>query len=104
MLARDMPIEIGTDIDSKQITAEKQSSGLARHIVGRSHYHSWWHILVECNDKYLDMVQSFLSEEATYAQIVTLARQVGPDGISILINCVSDRCRLVFHSLLLALI
>ncbi len=101
MLARDMPIEIGTDIDSKQPSTEKQSSGLARHVVGRTHHHSWWHILVECNDKYLDMVQSFLSEEATYAQIVTLARQVGPDGTSILINCVSDKCRLIFHSLLL---
>jgi hypothetical protein len=96
MLARDMPIQIGTAIDSDG----KSASGLARHVVGRSHHHSWWHILIECYDKYLDLVKSFLSEEATHAQIVTLARQVGPDGVSILINCVSDKCRLVFHALL----
>ena len=46
------------------------------------------------------MIKTFLMEEANYSQIVTLARQVGPDGNSILINCVSDKCRLVFHSLL----
>lgn len=100
MLARDMPIQIGADIDSIKQNMAKSCSGFTRHDVGRSHYHSWWHILMESNDKYLDMVRAFLSEEATHAQIVSLARQVGPDGISILINCVSNKCRFVFHGLL----
>ena len=100
MLARDMPIEIGTDINSDKQTSGKSVSGLARHVVGRSHHHSWWHILIDCDDEYLSMVQSFLSKEATHAQIITLARQVGPDGISTLINCVSDNCRMLFHTLL----
>lgn len=52
------------------------------------------------NDAYVNMVKSFLSEEATHAQIVTLARQIGPDGNSILYNCVSNKCRLMFHELL----
>lgn len=100
MLARDMPIKIGIDSDSNKHNIEKGCLGLARHVVGRSHHHSWWYILVQCNDDYLPMIKSFLSEEATHAQIVTLARQVGPDGFSILINCVSNGCRLVFHELL----
>lgn len=97
MLSRDMPIQIGSEIRQ---SSERSNSGLARHVVGKIHHHSFWHIVIECEDKYLSMIKSFLSEEATHSQIVTLARQVGPDGISILINCVSDKCRLVFHSLL----
>jgi len=109
MLARDMPIQIGAEPYSTQKSTRSSSSvglfrrkgsGLARHVVGKSHHHSFWHILMECDDKYIDMVQSFLSEEATHAQIVTLARQIGPDGTSVLINCVSDKCKLVFHTLL----
>ncbi len=96
MLARDMPIRIGPNVDS----SARSHSGLARHVVEKSHHQSFWHVVIECDDKYLFMVKSFLSEEATHAQIVTLARQVGPDGTSILINCVSDNYRLVFHSLL----
>jgi len=109
MLARDMPIEIGT---KKYTTVTplkyKMSSSLknrsnrstAGRIVGRSHHHSWWYILVDCKDYYIDMVFKLLSEEATHFQIVALARQIGPDGKSIVINCVSDKCRLMFHALL----
>ena len=109
MLARDMPIEIGT---KKYTTVTplkyKMSSSLknrsnqstAGRSVGRSHHHSWWYILVNCKDYYIEMVFKYLSEEATHFQIVALARQIGPDGKSILINCVSDKCRLMFHALL----
>ncbi len=111
ILARDMPIEIGIDegelIPFGDDTGKKQSNSIrrngpnfARHVVGRTHHHSWWFILVECQDYYCNVVERFLSKEATHFQIVSLARQVGPDGKSILINCVSDRCRLMFHSLL----
>ena len=112
MLARDMPIEMGVDRNESMTSfgykknkgAEQQNhqtgAGLARHVVGRSHHHSWWFILVECKDFYIDMVHTLLCEEATHFQIVSLARQVGPDGKLVVINCVSDRCRLMFHSLL----
>lgn len=96
MLSRDMPIKIGSD----NYCSERSNSGLARHVIGKSHHNSFWHIMIECNDKYLSMIKAFLMEQANYSQIVTLARQVGPDGNSILINCISDKCRLVFHSLL----
>lgn len=101
MLAIDMPIQIGLDADSKNHNFEREYSPVARHVVGRSHHHSWWHIMVDCSDQYLSMVKSYLLQEATHAQIVALTRQVGPDGNSVLINCVSNKCRLVFHELLL---
>lgn len=111
LLRSDMPIEIGID-KGKSVTPLKHKlsikdridSGKAilgkRHIVRRSHHHSWWFILVECNDFYMDAVYNLLAEEATHFQIVSLARQIGPDGKTILINRVSDSCRVMFHSLL----
>uniref|UniRef100_A0A7S3Q7H5 Protein kinase domain-containing protein n=1 Tax=Chaetoceros debilis TaxID=122233 RepID=A0A7S3Q7H5_9STRA len=123
ILARDMPIEIGTEKgesislfgsggggggsgDSSSATQKlikvlrRKGPGASRHVVGRTHHHSWWFILVDCEDRYLRMIQTFLSEEATLFQIVSLARQIGPDGKSVLINCVTDKCRFMFHSLL----
>lgn len=109
LFTRDMPIEIGAN-KNRSVTPlkykfnEKLNRGTApavrRHIIRRSHHHSWWYMLVECKDFYLDTVYDFLSDEATHFQIVSLARQIGPDGKSILINCVSDQCRVMFHSLL----
>ena len=96
-----MPIQIGAQIDSDEYDkADKSVYGLARHIVGRSHNHSWWHVLIETNAKYISMVKSFLQEEATHSQIVMLARQIGPDGSSSLVNCISNEYRILFHELL----
>jgi serine/threonine protein kinase/ankyrin repeat protein len=96
MLSRDMPIEMGTQ--------ERKSGavgvGKSWNLVGRCHHHSWWFILVSCRDFYLAMVYKFLSKEATHFQIICLARQVGPDGKSILIDCVSEKCRAMFQALL----
>ena len=112
MLACDMPIELGVNISHRGTNIQRnrdvmttprglrKSGTVTKHIVGRSHHHSWWHIVVECEDTYIDMVKSFLSEEATHFQIISLARQVGPNGYSIVINCVNDKCLLMFHSLL----
>jgi ankyrin repeat protein len=112
MLACDMPIELGINISHRDTNMQRnrdvmtttrglrKSGTVAKHIVGRSHHHSWWHIVVECEDTYIDMVKSFLSEEATHFQIISLARQVGPNGYSIVINCVNDKILLMFHSLL----
>lgn len=100
MLAADMPIQLGNNTDSKRASVESSSQGLARHVVGRSHHNSWWYILMETGDKYLSMIKTFLSEEATHAQILTLAGHIGPDGATILINCVSDKYREIFHELL----
>lgn len=124
ILARDVPIEIGNGSsnqdkgglkptnksflnkssersrDSRSNPFYGRAPGVAKHIVGRSHHHSWWHVLVECEDRYINMIYSFLSEEATHSQIVTLARIIGPDGKSILISCMSSIGRIMFHSLL----
>jgi len=109
MLARDMPIDIGVETSSTAMPLQyKRISSLKNkikrrfdgRIVRRSHHHSWWFVLVNCKDYYSEMVYKFLSEEATHFQIVALARQIGPDGKSILINCVSEKCRLMFHALL----
>jgi len=111
MLSRDMPIELGVsgsnhglDIQGNRDvtipTSLRKSRTVANHVVGRAHHHSWWHVIVECENNYIDMVSSFLSEEATHFQIMSLVRQVGPNGYSIVINCVNDKCLLMFHSLL----
>jgi len=114
MLAEDMPVEIGTlssgssfeisdstiGINLKQTIAHRGNKFTGQ-VIEKSHYHSWWHVAVECKDRYITMLQNFLSKEATHSQIVALARQTGPDGKSIVINCVTERFRLMMHSLLL---
>mmetsp|Transcript_1125 Transcript_1125/g.2036 ORF Transcript_1125/g.2036 Transcript_1125/m.2036 type:complete len:1002 (-) Transcript_1125:6842-9847(-) len=104
MLSRDLPIEIGRD-KNKAISSSKFRSpfnGVRKcsNVVGRCHHHSWWFILVSGRDYYLNMVYNFLSKEATHFQIISLARQVGPDGKSVLIDCVSEKCRAMFQTLL----
>lgn len=110
LFTKDMPIEMGAD-QNKSVTPLKFKQTKVKanrvplpavrgQVVRQSHHHSWWYLLVDCKDFYLDTVYEFLSEEATHFQIVSLARQIGPDGKSILINCVSDKCRVMFHSLL----
>jgi Serine/threonine protein kinase len=108
MLSRDMPIEVGIDKHksifkntlSQETKAGAVAIGKSWNVVGRCHQHSWWFILVTCRDFYLTMVYHFLSKEATHFQIISLARQVGPNGKSILIDCVSDKCRAMFQALL----
>ena len=123
MLAQDMPIELGlvkdsstinqTDVSNrspkasfgdldKNIVASSQDTkvGQAIHIVERPHHHSWWHVAYECEDTYLSAIFDFLSEKATHQQIITLSRQVGPDGKQVLIEEVSDKCRFIFSKLL----
>lgn len=111
MLMRDLPIEIG---EPKQLVlstsrsmskfskrkVNKKSKTVSPKIHGISHHHSWWYLLVVCRDYYLEVIYRFLSNNATHFQIVALARQIGPDGKSVLINSVSERCRLMFHTLL----
>ena len=94
MLAHDMPIELGIpesqNVDSMNVA----------NIVHRIHNHSWWHVSVNCEDRYLDMIRAYLINSATVFQTMALAEQVGPDG-SILCNHVSPAYRHMLRSLLI---
>ena len=79
LLASDLPVELGN---------KNGKAGMGA-IVEREHGHSWWHIAVECQSKYVDVVTSLLSDHATFVQIVALARCLGPDGKTVTIDVTS---------------
>ena len=70
LLASDLPIELGI---------KNGKAGMGS-IVEREHGHSWWHVAVECQSRYVDVITSLLSDHATFVQIVALLRCLGPDG------------------------
>jgi len=96
MLEHDMPIELG-------LAAKRDDGGNNGYgnIVLRLHHHSFWHVSVSCEDRYLEMIRSFLVESATLLQLVALTQQIGPDGVSVLINSVSSTYRCMLRSLLI---
>lgn len=79
LLAADMPIELGDQNGKAEMGA----------IVERDHGHSWWHVAVQCKSKYVDVITSLLSYHATFVQIITLARCLGPDGKTRTIDVIS---------------
>lgn len=95
MLEHDMPIELG-------VTAQENDDRVNGYgsVVHRLHRYSFWHVSVNCEDRYLNMIREFLIEGATLLQTVALAQQVGPDGVSVLINTVSSNYRRMLRSLL----
>uniref|UniRef100_A0A7S1BXE3 Protein kinase domain-containing protein n=1 Tax=Corethron hystrix TaxID=216773 RepID=A0A7S1BXE3_9STRA len=68
--------------------------------IKRQQGHSWWHITVECNDKYYDVVESVLSTMTNQPQIIALARTLGPDGKTRVIEAISPTCAGIFRKLL----
>ncbi len=79
LLASDLPIELGN---------RNGKAGMGA-IVEREHGHSWWHVVVECQSRYVDVVTSLLSDHATFVQIVALARCLGPDKKTLTIDASS---------------
>ena len=79
LLASDLPIELGN---------KNGRAGMGA-IVEREHGHSWWHVAVECQSRYVDVVTSLLSSHATFVQIVALVRCLGPDGKTSTIDAIS---------------
>jgi hypothetical protein len=92
ILEHDMPIEL---------SSQTAGYGNFEKITKRAHHYSWWHIAVDCKDKYINMVRSFLITKATLVQVLQLAQQVGPDGSSILLRAVSPQFRKMLRSLLI---
>lgn len=70
LLASDLPIELGN---------KNGKAGMGA-IIEREHGHSWWHVAVECQSRFVDVIISLLSDHATFVQIVAMVRCVGPDG------------------------
>ena len=69
MLAIDMPIEIGTHNSSQGVIVETQ------------HGHSWWHVAVDCQDRYIDLIDNVVSP-LSLAEIIALSKTVGPDCVT----------------------
>jgi len=80
LLASDLPIELGN--------RRGTTSGMGT-LVERDHGYSWWHVAVECRGKYVDAIYSFLSEKASFIQIIALARSIGPDNKTLTIHAAS---------------
>ena len=79
LLASDLPIELGN---------KNGKAGMGA-IVEREHGYSWWHVAVECQSRYVDVITSLLSDHATFVQIVALARCLGPDKKTVTIDVTS---------------
>ena len=83
LLKMDMPIKIGNKLGS---------------IIERQHGYSWWHIAIDSNDdgKFSAGISGLL-EGATLAELIGLARSVGPDGKTLAIDVASDELKAVFR-------
>ena len=83
LLKMDMPIAIGNKLGS---------------IIERQHGYSWWHIAIDSNDDgRFSAGISGLLEGATLAELIGLARSVGPDGKTLAIDVASDQLKAVFQ-------
>lgn len=78
LLEVDMPFDVSQKLD----------------IIVREHGHSWWHVLVNCDDRYLQLVNEILSK-ASLRQVIALSQCVGPDGVRAN-NKMSKECGEVF--------
>lgn len=83
LLKMDMPIAIGNKLGS---------------IIERQHGYSWWHIAIDSNDegKFSAGISGLLGG-ATLAELIGLARSVGPDGKTLAIDVASDELKAVFQ-------
>eukprot|EP00587_Corethron_hystrix_P001101 CAMPEP_0113297770 /NCGR_PEP_ID=MMETSP0010_2-20120614/492_1 /TAXON_ID=216773 ORGANISM="Corethron hystrix, Strain 308" /NCGR_SAMPLE_ID=MMETSP0010_2 /ASSEMBLY_ACC=CAM_ASM_000155 /LENGTH=934 /DNA_ID=CAMNT_0000150711 /DNA_START=211 /DNA_END=3012 /DNA_ORIENTATION=- /assembly_acc=CAM_ASM_000155 len=79
LLEVDMPIELSMKND----------------VVKRQHGHSWWHIVVECHDRYLKTIKDVISK-ATSSQVVALARSLGPDNVTRIADVASPAAKELF--------
>jgi len=68
LLLTDMPLDLGM----KEFVGFKNSDL-------KQHSHSFWHIVVECEDRYIGVVHDII-DLATQPQVIALARSFGPDG------------------------
>jgi len=80
LLAADLPVELGNK--------QGNTSGMGSPVL-RDHGHSWWHIAVECQGKYVDTIYSLLADKANFIQIIALARSIGPDNKTMTIHAAS---------------
>ena len=85
ILETDMPIEIGSDSEL---------------VVERMHRHTWWHVAIECADRYTDAIEELLLGTATPAQLLALVRSVGPDGQTRTIDAASPNLVVLFNNCL----
>lgn len=81
LLKTDMPIEMGN------------KNG---HVVEREHGHSWWHVAIQCKDRFSEGISELL-EKATYAELVGLAQSTGPDGKTLTIDAAPTELKTIFH-------
>jgi len=91
LLASDLPIELGN--------VKNGNIGMGC-LVKRDHGHSWWHVAVECREKYVDIVHSLLSDKANFIQIIALARSLGPDNKTMTFQAASASLESIFKNLL----
>uniref|UniRef100_A0A7S1FUX9 Protein kinase domain-containing protein n=2 Tax=Corethron hystrix TaxID=216773 RepID=A0A7S1FUX9_9STRA len=79
ILEVDMPIDLSQRLD----------------IVERDHGHSWWHVVINCNDRYLAVIQDMI-KKPTLRQLVSLLQCPGPEEGTIVGSSMSPVCGEIF--------
>jgi len=79
LLEVDMPIELSMKND----------------VVKRQHGHSWWHVVIECHDRYIKTTENVIAQ-ATSSQVVALARSLGPDNSTRIADVASPAVKALF--------
>ena len=75
LLEADLPIELCKDAPPSLATTFDATRAIAE----RQHGNSWWHIAIDCQDRYIDLIDQIISS-FELAEIVALSKVTGLDS------------------------
>lgn len=79
LLEADLPIEVCTDAPPSMAT----TFDATRTVAERQHGNSWWHIAIDCQDRYIDTI--------------ALSKATGPDGATTIRQAAPPQLAALFH-------
>lgn len=100
LLVLDMPITIRAQNKSSRKTSDFTSlaASYVEDVDQHPNNNSWFHIAVDCQDKYIHIMEQILSNSLSHQEIIILARHLGgKDGKTHLIDAASEQCRNLFR-------
>ena len=75
LLEADLPIEVCRDAPPSLATTFDATKPIAE----RQHGNSWWHVAIDCQDQYIDLIDQIISSLGL-AEIVALSKATGRDS------------------------